>query len=138
VTDSSDPTATGADAGSEAFARAWLSYRRRWWLLLASGVGLVALAAVADSTFPEHEPGKVGVGLLVFLCGIPLVGAAGLGLAAWQCPRCRHDFFQAEDGWQNPWRPQCARCGLPKWSLDPNAGRPPRNPAIGPAGERQD
>jgi hypothetical protein len=115
------PSASDAEpASSEEYARAWRSYQLRWRTIVLVSLCLPTLAAAAELALPSAE-GRMQPGLLVFLFGLPLWFGAALGLGLWRCPRCRHDYFQTADGWYNPWRLQCAKCGLPKWSLDPSA-----------------
>jgi ribosomal protein S27AE len=121
-----DPTglAPSQDPQSpEAYARAWMSYRRRWRVVILAAVTVPLFAMVSDSFIPAQANGTVPGGLLGFLVALPIYMIAGLGLAAWQCPRCHHDFFMNDDGWHYAWRSRCVKCGLPKWSTDANAPR---------------
>ena len=111
----------------EAYSRAWESYRWRCRVVMLAAVFVPLFGMISNFFIPAQDGGTVPGGVLGFLLALPLWMVATLSLEAWQCPRCHHNFFQSDDGWhhgvRSRWLDQCAKCGLPKWSIDPNAPR---------------
>lgn len=89
---------------------AWRSYRIRLWLTVGC-----AVAALLGWLPPLR---RLGV-------GIWLVGGMVLMLLwmlAFPCPVCGRPFFR-KSGWQNLLARRCLHCGLPKYQVQPPAGR---------------
>ena len=99
-----------AESGRVAPDEAWRGLRRDsrilWWILFASVPGMFLSSWLLDGVLRQSL-----VWPLTTLAFLTAIGAAGLRVARFACPRCGKPFFETWYFFQLL-RSECAHCGL--------------------------